>query len=373
MSPANDDTRSSRELESAAEWLLEMREHNVSREQRERFVEWLQASPVHVRAYLEVAAAWGTAAQLGPEVTIDEDSVRQPDFAAKVLSLPVAAPSASNDPAASKPAGSWQQRSPAHLAFAASLFVVIVAAIVWFAVSQSSTRSLVFATRVGEQRTVSLADGSLVRLNARSELRVAFTRNLRSLELVAGEAWFDVAKDAARPFIVRQAGTHVRALGTVFDVNQRGRGTIVTVVSGHVLVSVGSANGNDAAGAANQASLTTGQQATVSGDRSITVKHDVNLTAATGWLDNILTFEDTPLEDVVEELNRYSARPIQLEDEGLRHARINGVIQAGNSEAMVRYLQRFQPVHIVVGEDRIRILRTQVPEPSPAPLLPHKP
>jgi transmembrane sensor len=223
-------------------------------------------------------------------------------------------------------------------------------------------------------------------MNARSQVRVAFTRGRRDVELLAGEAWFDVAKDPARPFVVSNGSTSVRAVGTVFDVNHRGSRIIVTVVAGHVLVASGRARSGSidttspvdgGSGGANLSSaarimLKPGDQATVSGNHEIAVRQLPNLTAATGWLDNMLTFEDVPLAEVVEELNRYSPKPIVIEDDDLSNLRISAVIRAGDAAAILRYLQRFEPVRIIAAGDRIRILRAAVPDSGRPPLLPLK-
>src|SRR5258705_86287 len=93
-----------------------------------------------------------------------------------------------------------------------------------------------YTTDVGEQRSLRLVDGSTVILNSRSRLHVAFTETARPLEVRQGQALFHVAKNSARPFIVRSDGTVVRAVGTQFDVNRNRSGTIVTVVEGRVAV-----------------------------------------------------------------------------------------------------------------------------------------
>ena len=118
--------------------------------------------------------------------------------------------------------------------------------------------------------------------------------------------------------------------------------------------------------------LNPGDQATVTGQHTITVRPLANLTAAIGWLDNLLTFEDVPLAEVVEELNRYSPKPIVIEDDDLSNLRISAVIRAGDAAAILRYLQRFERVQIVTAGDRIRILRAAVPDSGRPPLLPLK-
>jgi transmembrane sensor len=397
MSPTTPGATSSQLLEHASEWFIEMRDPSVTRGQRAQFVEWLQESPLHVRAYLEIAEVWGVAAQLAPDLPIDETTVQAPDFESRVLALPVrrsgtarsaaiAESAAKGEPALDETAA--ENRSPLRrrLAFAASFIAALVIAAAAFIGYGRRHEPLTIQTAIGEQRSVTLDDGSVVRMNARSQLRVAFTRGRRDVELLAGEALFDVAKDPARPFVVKNGSTSVRAVGTVFDVNRRGSRIIVTVVAGHVLVASGGADGGSidttspaegGSGGAhllstNRIMLKPGDQATVSGNHAIAVLHLPNLAAATGWLDNLLTFENVPLAEVVEELNRYSPKPIVIEDDDLSNLRISAVIRAGDAAAILRYLQRFEPVQIVTAGDRIRILRAAVPDSRRPPLLPLK-
>lgn len=373
---------SSQLLERASEWFIEMRDPSVTRGQRAQFVEWLQESPLHVRAYLEIAEVWGVAAQLAPDLRIDEITVQAPDFESRVLALPVSRggtarsaaigkSAAMGEPAMGEPA--LESRSPLRkrLAVAASFIAAVVIAAVWLIGDGPGHEPLTFRTEIGEQRSVTLDDGSVVRMNARSQLRVAFTHGRRDVELLAGEAWFDVAKDPARPFVVKNGSTSVRAVGTVFNVNRRGSRIIVTVVAGHVLVA-SAGSGGATSSSMPHAMLNPGDQATVSGQHTIAVRPLANLTAAIGWLDNLLTFEDVPLGEVVEELNRYSPKPIVIEDHDLSNLRISAVIRAGDAAAILRYLQRFEPVQIVAAGDRIRILRAAVPDSGRPPLLPLK-
>ena len=122
--------------------------------------------------------------------------------------------------------GGWRVRL---LAVAASVVVAIFC--VW-AYGERNT----YATGIGEQRSLALADGSTIELNTHSKIRVRFTADRRTIDLVEGQALFHVAKDKTRPFIVQSDGTKVRAVGTEFDVYRRMTGTTVTVIEGRVAV-----------------------------------------------------------------------------------------------------------------------------------------
>lgn len=92
-----------------------------------------------------------------------------------------------------------------------------------------------YATEIGEQRQVTLDDGSIAALNTDSQLDVAYSDARRDLRLRGGEAWFKVAHNRARPFEVRVGKVHVRATGTAFSVRRIGRGVRVVVSEGRVL------------------------------------------------------------------------------------------------------------------------------------------
>src|SRR6202042_1786963 len=96
--------------------------------------------------------------------------------------------------------------------------------------------SPIYATSLGEQRSIQFEDGSTVELNSRSKVRVKYSKQERDVELIEGQALFHVAHDVSRPFIVAVGPTRVRAVGTQFDVYKRSNGTVVTVVEGRVAV-----------------------------------------------------------------------------------------------------------------------------------------
>jgi hypothetical protein len=108
---------------------------------------------------------------------------------------------------------------------------MLVSAVTWLFEFQN-----VYATGIGEQRTVTLSDGSTVELNSQSRLRVAFHPHERDVELLEGQALFHVAHDRTRPFLVQSEGAKVRAVGTQFDVYRKSDGTVITVVEGRVAV-----------------------------------------------------------------------------------------------------------------------------------------
>src|SRR5690606_22645584 len=118
-----------------------------------------------------------------------------------------------------------------RLAWAAGVAVALLGgAVLWNTFYGGTT----YSTGIGEQHSVTLADGSVLQLNASSKVRAHFSGRQRSVELVEGQALFQVATDTERPFIVSIGDTHVRAVGTQFDISQKRKGTVITVVEGRV-------------------------------------------------------------------------------------------------------------------------------------------
>ena len=181
-----------------------------------------------------------------------------------------------------------------------------------------------FATEVGGERILQLADGSVVRLDTASRVRVRFDGRRRLVELDEGRALFEVAHDAARPFVVRADGTEVRAIGTVFDVSRFGAGVTVSMVEGVVEIS-------DDRGGAGPQRLAAGQQIQLKASQRRIVPIDPAV--ETSWTQSRLVFRAVALSEAVAEVNRYLKAPIVLGDDVPKTAPVSGVFHTGDREA----------------------------------------
>jgi transmembrane sensor len=184
-----------------------------------------------------------------------------------------------------------------------------------------------YSTAVGEQRLVRLEDGSRIRLNTDSRVRVAFSRGERRLVLARGEAYFDVAHDARRPFIVQAGDASVRALGTRFDVRRDAGQVRVTLLEGRVRVR------HD--GQPRSWTLAPDQQLTLSAGGAGTTR-TADGASATSWTTGRLVFHETPLAAAIAEVNRYSDRKVALDAQGLSGRLVNGVFDVGDTDSFVR-------------------------------------
>lgn len=343
--------------EQASEWLVCFSEGEVDAAAREEFTRWLRSSPEHVLAYLRVSAFWHDAELIDKATRGDIDGlVARALSESNVVSLResghVREPSDVSAPDAPsfKP---WRVAAVLTIVCVGMLFAVLR-----FYGGQS------YATGIGELRTVTLADGSKVELNARSRIKVKFSDARRDVELLEGQALFSVAKDVARPFIVRSGSTDVKAVGTQFDVNRKSTGTVVTVFEGSVAVTqaiVERATSAPAATAAPRVLLSSGDQVTVTAQTILPAKK-ANLAAATAWTEGLLMFDSAPLSEVVQEFNRHNLKPMVITDERLLGLRISGIFPATGAERLTGFLQERFDIVVQEREDAIRLSA----QPSPS-------
>ena len=188
------------------------------------------------------------------------------------------------------------------------------------------------ATEVGEQRLVTLKDGTHVFLNTATRIAVNFDSHARRVELKSGEALFDVAKKPTWPFIVKAADREIKALGTSFIVRRDASQTAVILVEGSVSVTADGSSSHQsvtAAAAPQVFTLKPGQKLTFLGTQA---RLDVTpLDKAVAWRRGEIIFDDTSLSDAATELNRYSKDKIVVERADAQAVRVTGLFQTGDS------------------------------------------
>lgn len=342
-------------LEEATSWFVDFNEGEVDAAGRDRFNEWLRRSPEHVRAYLQTSAFWEEANLLGKRPNLDiETLIARAMTEHNIHPLSVAGGvRETSAPRFSLSASRWVRRP---VAIAAALLVAFgVGTVAWFGSHSGST----FSTGIGEQRSITLEDGSSIELNSRSRLKVRFTGSRRNVELLAGQALFNVAKDPARPFVVITGDTRVRAVGTQFDVYLRRAGTVVTVVEGRVAVlsPLGSSpvrRQNRHSGA--EVLVDAGEQITVA-SRATSIPTRANVEAAMAWTEKKLIFKSTPLREVVEEFNRYNRRQLVIRDPSLYDFHVSGAFPSTDSSRIVQLLRQRFGVVVDIDDDEIAISR----------------
>jgi len=230
----------------------------------------------------------------------------------------------------------------------------------------------VYATAVGEQRFVMLADGTRMSLNTNSRVRVQMQRERRIVVVQAGEAMFDVAKDPARPFAVRAAGNEVVAVGTVFSVklgapaSPAHEALAVTLIEGQVTVQPVSMSSADDASIDRTVVMHAGERVRVlraasAGASRPTVELDrPRIGPLTAWRRSEAEFDDVALPDAVAEMNRYSRTPIVLVDEkALSRLRVSGAYRTGDSAGFARAVAELHGLTLREREGRLELALTQ--------------
>jgi transmembrane sensor len=211
-----------------------------------------------------------------------------------------------------------------------------------------------FATGVGEQRTIALADGSIVQLNTNSRLRVNLSEKQRDIRLLNGEAIFKVHRDSARPFRVLTGDAVIQAIGTEFNVHSGTGRTNVSVLEGAVRISTS----NDQAlpvgsSAQRETQLAAGEEASIVTGRIIKNKApDVSETVA--WRQRRLIFRADTLGDIASEFNRYNRAPqVRLNNPALAQRRYTGTFDADDPGALALLLSQEADLAIDSTENEI--------------------
>ena len=227
----------------------------------------------------------------------------------------------------------------------ASALFVVLACVTWYVAPRGSK----YQTPIGAVETVSIIDGSRVTLNTDTAIRVALSEGERRIQLDRGEAYFEVAKDAHRPFVVRAGTVSVTAVGTQFSVRRQGLDTLVIVTEGVVRV-----QGHGGASAPAPQAVTAGQSARIT-EAGLLIQNEPEprVEEQLSWRTGVLVFRDARLENAVAEFNRYNARKILIADPALKDLRVAGSFKATSTDAFVHLLEQAFPLRVVEREDSL--------------------
>jgi transmembrane sensor len=361
--------------EEASEWIVELRAGDVDHGARERLDAWLRTSPQHIQAFLELAGLWEECS----DPDLDQRNSKELLMARARDSINVIALESTTPPQAplQSPLAETREaetrisrRVAWRPALAASIFSCAIAFGTYLYIQHG-----IYATGVGEQRTVALEDGSSLQLNSRSRVRVRYSQHERDVDLIEGQALFHVAKDAAKPFIVRSDSTRVRAVGTQFDVYRNADGTTITVVEGRVAVysqqlpsvqpspKVSERTASDSnprveisrrATPSSIVLVDSGEQVTATPSAVTQPKH-ADVSVITAWSHRELVFDSTPLADVALEFNRYNARQLVVHDAQLEQFHVTGIFSSTDPASLVRFLRAQPGIDVEETSSEIRI------------------
>lgn len=300
----------------------------------ERFETWLARDPRHAAAFDACVA-------------LERDLHRLAD---NELSRQLIHDAEQSEPQRLTHARSWR-RLPLR-ALAASVVAAMVIAggsVLWLfdtdRAAPTQFDNLALVTERGERLEHALSDGSSVHLNTASRIAVAFSQDERRVKLISGEAYFEVAHDAQRPFIVEAAGHDVRAVGTAFNVYLRpDQRAVVTVAEGRV--SVARHAGLGQGGVAQAAVLNVGDQLELDAHGVAAIASATNITHVTSWIDGRITFDEMALEDVIAEFERYGDVRVTFESTDVRAVRISGVFDPLDVNTFFAALEHIDGVNV---------------------------
>ncbi|MBS7544133.1 FecR family protein [Ancylobacter oerskovii] len=288
----------------ALDWFVRMRDDKVGAQERRAFATWLAADPAHPAAFERAQSLW------------DRFDIVEPEYRRL------------------RRAGRLGRRD----VLLGGLATLVAAPVAYVALN----RDRLFATyRTGtaERRSFMLGDGSRVELGSSSALAVDFSADRRRVVLVEGEGFFQVAPDAARPFVVEAENGSTRALGTAFDVKLLDDSVAVTVVEHAVSVTVGDAL---------PVTLEAGWQVSY-GPAGLARPVEVDTAVVQAWRQDRIVFEDVPLDTVLRELERYRHGRIVLMDRSVGAMPVTAVFETTNVDAALATIAATLPVRVIDG------------------------
>ncbi len=284
-------------LEQACDWLSQQYSGQFSSHDERRLSVWRAADSAHEQAWQQAQAVWIGMEGLRNKVIPGSEPLlqeRYPKPAVKVIARP------------------RYRRRLLSMAVACS---AVLAVTIFY---PPNLWQADYVTDKGQQRNITLADGSEVILNSASALAIHFDQNVRRIELLQGEAFFKVAKDKNHPFIVNTNGSEVRAVGTAFDISYQAKQIKVELTEGII----------DIQDAKHQHSerLHAGQSALISDD-AVALQPSQKPENMALWREGYLQFDNLPLSEAVEQINHYRKGRLVLLNNALANKRVSGLFR----------------------------------------------
>lgn len=310
--------------EISARWLLRREEPGWCEQDQAELDAWLDADDEHKMAFWRLEHGWhkvdrlvalrGPAPHVSPDMERSQHRVRRTVLAATALAACLV------------------------------LAIFLAPGNDWFA-------RKTYTTEIGGHETLPLIDGSRIEMNTATTLRTAVNERTRKVWLEQGEAYFEVARDPSRPFVVYAGDRTVTVLGTKFSVRREGDRIEVDVVEGRVQVVDPSLKAQ-----ASPTILTRGDVAVAQGASTlVAAKSEKKVDDALSWRQGVLTFDQLTLADVADEFNRYNRKQLVIADPAIAGIRIGGSFEPKNLDAFVRLLQIAYHLKVTDNGNRVDI------------------
>jgi transmembrane sensor len=316
--------------EQAADFFVAHRDGHMTDEEEQEFLRWLRSSPAHVAEYLGIVdLAKDITETMKRNNTPLDYLIDEASDGGHVIAIDPSRFSFDNVPE--------RQRGEKRKGFGAALFrhgfaaAVALAVIVGAAlmVRLQDRASASFATAHGEQRTLQLSDNTIAHMNSDSAIVVTFDSTRRVVEVTHGEVYFEVAKDARRPFEVHASDLLLRDIGTAFDVFRQDKGTVISVAEGQVAVWKDtaaniSARPSQAKMPGLLADLHAGDQVTVLPSHVVEISDSAKVKRTTAWLHQEIVFDHETIAAAAAAFNRYNQIQIVIGDPKIAALPISG-------------------------------------------------
>lgn len=330
----------------ACEWVSKLDRDDLTMSESQQLAEWLKSDPLNRAALADQLEQWSELDVLSElaHLELDNDGHRVTDWTRKPRQI---------------------IERPRFAAVAMS-FAMVFAMIAWLGLGQfthtSQELEWAISTAVGEQKTESLPDGSVVHVNTISSAQITYTKEARSVVLNSGEAFFDVAHEEGRPFVVYAADTSIKAIGTAFAVHNDNGSISVSVTEGSVEFTSAGMSRIIAAGKQDSElhnNDVAGNVAIYADQQTLVNSQPVDdLVRKLSWQDGMLEFRGESLEHVVQQLARYTDAEIVIMDDDIKDVRLGGYFKIGDIDGLASTLALGFNIQVdIVSNDLIQVSR----------------
>ncbi len=354
----------------ASNWIAKI-DRSLTPAENKQFNDWLDESPVHGEALIKYATMWDMLDVLRPmakilpiELFVEKSTVG--------LETSDQEPLANQEPLTDKEVSQDRSTRKFVYAIAASITLAIGLFSLLPSTQPSSpatttltqTENIVesepikYLTEVGESKNLTLSDGSELKLNTNTEILVEYSSGFRKVEIVRGEVYFDIAKNIDRPFIAVTADGNITAVGTAFNIqlSQFG-GTEVSVTEGKVKVDNFSGL-NSISSQSAEVFLSKGQKAQIR-EKTAEVSSPVDLNSELAWHKGMVLFNGETLEQVVNEIGRYTPLNFKILDPEIASVQVGGYFKTGDMEQLLVILEQNFGVQSQRRGNQIELSRKQ--------------
>jgi transmembrane sensor len=328
--PTNDDLN---RMAAAADWLVRLHDAPGNEALAVAWLQWCEEEPSNLHEFRAAQSVWHAAhpsppqAQAAPEPTV---------------------PEAANS-------SHWSKRRT-WLGLAATVLIALGLGSTVYLRSGGDELMQSYATPIAGTGSSVLPDGSRVELGADSRITTRYTAKQRSISVDFGEAYFLVAKDPGRPFLVNAGDMKVTAVGTAFNVRRNNDRVVIAVSEGRVQLGNNSESADTAATANGTTPLEAGQQAIYSSDsRTVTIAQ-IKATDVASWRSGVLKYRHEPLGSVAQDLSRYHSKRIVISDARLSAMPFTGTVFSSRIGDALSALESVFPLQVKEHPDAIELI-----------------